>query len=255
MPGGRASRPSSPPAGWTWRPFCQFGIQLAEIVRGLHHRKLIHKDINPNNILVDPETGRLALIDFSIASRMPAEAPGPAPPERARRHDRVPVARADRQDEPGHRLPDRLLFPGRDVLRDADRPPPLRVRRSARGDSRTHRENPSLAPRTWRPEIPPPLSDMVMKLLAKAAEERYQSAAGLEVGPFPVASGVGSRARRSARWRRAGATSAIASWFPSDSTAASGSSRSCWTAFERVGRRVRASSCWSPAMPGSERRR
>src|SRR4051794_6357497 len=36
--------------------FLPFGIQLAEIVRGLHHRKLIHKDISPNNILVDPNT-------------------------------------------------------------------------------------------------------------------------------------------------------------------------------------------------------
>src|SRR5690242_5069901 len=53
--------------------FLQLGSRLAEIVRDLHHRKLIHKDINPNNILVDPDTGRPALIDFSIASRMPAE--------------------------------------------------------------------------------------------------------------------------------------------------------------------------------------
>ena len=38
--------------------FLPLGIQLADIVRGLHHRKLIHKDIKPNNILVDPDTGR-----------------------------------------------------------------------------------------------------------------------------------------------------------------------------------------------------
>ena len=36
------------------------------------------------------------------------------------------------------------------------------------------------SPRERRPAIPLPLSDMVMKLLAKAAEERYQSAAGLK---------------------------------------------------------------------------
>src|SRR6185437_11599812 len=35
------------------------------------------------------------------------------------------------------------------------------------------------SPRELRPAIPVPISDMVMRLLAKAAEERYQSAAGL----------------------------------------------------------------------------
>ena len=60
--------------------FLRLATQLAEIVGALHHRKLIHKDINPNNILIDPETGRLALIDFSIASRMPSEHQDPRHP-------------------------------------------------------------------------------------------------------------------------------------------------------------------------------
>ena len=62
------------PAGGIDLPtFFRLGIQLGEVLQGLHHRRIIHKDINPNNILVDPQSGRLTLIDFSIASRMPAE--------------------------------------------------------------------------------------------------------------------------------------------------------------------------------------
>ena len=178
--------------------------------------------------------------------------PGPAPPERARGNDRVPVARADRQDEPGHRLPYRLLFPGRDVLRDADRAPPVRVRRSTRGDSRPHRENASL-PAGRRPAIPLPLSDMVMKLLAKAAEERYQSAAGLkadlsrwktewEAGADAQPRGVGPERRRRSLPASPAALRARAA-----ARAAAGS--------VRAGRaQGRASSCWSPAMPVSARR-
>ena len=45
-----------PPDGLDLGTFLPLGIQLADIVRGLHHRKLIHKDINPNNIVVDPDT-------------------------------------------------------------------------------------------------------------------------------------------------------------------------------------------------------
>src|SRR5262249_13955813 len=72
-PGGIPLKALIPATGMDVGSFLQIGIQLAEVVRGLHHRRLIHKDINPNNILVDPETRRLALIDFGMASRVPAE--------------------------------------------------------------------------------------------------------------------------------------------------------------------------------------
>ena len=63
-----------PTGGMDLDSFFRLGIQLSQVLReGLHHRRIIHKDINPNNILVDLQTGRLTLIDFSIASRMPAD--------------------------------------------------------------------------------------------------------------------------------------------------------------------------------------
>jgi len=45
----------------------------------------------------------------------------------------------------------------------------------------SHIARPPLNPGERRPGIPPTVSEMVMKLLSKAAEERYQTAAGLEI--------------------------------------------------------------------------
>jgi serine/threonine protein kinase len=46
---------------------------LATALAGLHARGLIHKDIKPANILVDPITNRVWLTGFSIASELPRE--------------------------------------------------------------------------------------------------------------------------------------------------------------------------------------
>ncbi|NEO85808.1 MAG: AAA family ATPase [Spirulina sp. SIO3F2] len=48
-------------------------IQLAEALHILTGEQIIHKDIKPANILVHPETGQVQLIDFSIASLLPKE--------------------------------------------------------------------------------------------------------------------------------------------------------------------------------------
>ncbi|MEO1432572.1 MAG: AAA family ATPase [Cyanobacteria bacterium J06633_8] len=48
-------------------------IQLAEILHNLHQHRVIHKDIKPANILIHPESKQVKLIDFSIASVLPKE--------------------------------------------------------------------------------------------------------------------------------------------------------------------------------------
>ena len=53
--------------------FLAIAIQLAEALHYLGQQHIIHKDIKPANILIHPETGNLQLIDFSIASLLPKE--------------------------------------------------------------------------------------------------------------------------------------------------------------------------------------
>ena len=61
--------------------FLRIAIPLAGALRQVHERGLVHKDIKPANILVDPASGGVWLTGFGIASRLPREYQAPAPPE------------------------------------------------------------------------------------------------------------------------------------------------------------------------------
>ncbi len=51
--------------------FLQIAIALCDALDILIHHRIIHKDIKPANILINPETKEVKLIDFSIASLLP----------------------------------------------------------------------------------------------------------------------------------------------------------------------------------------
>ncbi|NDJ19615.1 trifunctional serine/threonine-protein kinase/ATP-binding protein/sensor histidine kinase [Myxacorys almedinensis] len=53
--------------------FLRIAIALTDILNGLYCDRIIHKDIKPANILINPTTGQVKLIDFSVASRLPRE--------------------------------------------------------------------------------------------------------------------------------------------------------------------------------------
>ncbi len=177
--GGERLRLLIPAGGMDLATWFRQSLQMVRILQGLHHVRVIHKDLNPDSVLVDPGTGRLTLIDFAIASRAPAEHqelrhPGVLEgsiaylsPEQTGRMNRAIDYRSDFYSL-GVTFYEMLT--GRLPFESAD---PLELIHG-------HIARTPRPPRELRPEIPAPLSDMVMKLLAKAAEDRYQSAARLE---------------------------------------------------------------------------
>jgi predicted ATPase/signal transduction histidine kinase len=155
------------------------GLQLSEILGELHFHNIIHKDIKPHNIVFNKETGEVKIIDFSIASRLSLENPTISSPnliegtlaymspEQTGRMNRSIDYRTDFYSlgvTLYEMLVGKLPFPPTDAMELVH----------------CHIAKQPIPPNTLVPEIPLPISDIVMKLLAKTAEDRYQSAAGLK---------------------------------------------------------------------------
>ncbi len=61
--------------------FLRIAIGLSVAVRQLHGRGLIHKDLKPANVMLEPSTGRVWLMGFGIATRAPRERQSADSPE------------------------------------------------------------------------------------------------------------------------------------------------------------------------------
>ncbi|MGY4434939.1 PAS domain S-box-containing protein [Bradyrhizobium sp. F1.13.1] len=159
--------------------FLRIAIPLAGALRQAHERGLIHKDIKPANILVDEASGGVWLTGFGIASRLPREHQRPAPPEviagtlaymapeQTGRMNRSVDSRSDLYALGVtfyEMLTGRLPFTAADPMEWVH----------------CHIARQPLPPNERIAAVPGPLSAIVMKLLAKTAEQRYQTAAGVE---------------------------------------------------------------------------
>jgi predicted ATPase/signal transduction histidine kinase/CheY-like chemotaxis protein/tRNA A-37 threonylcarbamoyl transferase component Bud32 len=160
--------------------FLIIGIQLANTLAELHQHHIIHKDIKPQNILIHPETIDIKIIDFSIASYLPKENPtihnpdllegtlAYMSPEQTGRMNRAVDYRTDFYSLGVtfyELLTRQLPYPTND---------PLEL-------THCHIAKTPTQPDALNPAIPQTVSHIVMKLMAKTAEERYQSALGLKV--------------------------------------------------------------------------
>ncbi|XYI00391.1 AAA family ATPase [Sorangium sp. So ce1128] len=158
--------------------FFPLAVRLAEALAGVHRHGVVHKDIKPQNVLLNPTTGEVKITDLGIASRIPRELQhlehvgliegtlAYMAPEQTGRMNRWIDERTDLYslgvvfyEMLTGALPFRASDPVEWVYcHIAQKPPPAHA---------------------LVPSIPPLLSEVVLKLLSKAAEERYQSAAGL----------------------------------------------------------------------------
>ena len=55
--------------------FLLLAIGIADVLGHIHQRQVMHKDMNPANILWNPDAGQVRIIDFGIASEFPLEQP------------------------------------------------------------------------------------------------------------------------------------------------------------------------------------
>jgi len=160
--------------------FLNYAIQLTETLGHLHTHQIIHKDIKPKNIIVNPELGIVKITDFGIAtqlSRETQEVSNPdllegtlayMSPEQTGRMNRAIDYRTDFYSL-GVTFYEMLV---RTLPFESNDPLELVYCHIAQAPVPPHRLNTA---------IPRVLSSIVMKLLAKNAEDRYQSAAGLKV--------------------------------------------------------------------------
>jgi diguanylate cyclase (GGDEF)-like protein len=151
---------------------------LARAVAGIHRRGVVHRDINPANIVVSGEHSRPLLIDFAMATTFATAQPGFVPyseivgtlpymsPEQTGRTARQVDERADLYAL-GATLYE--LATGRPPFGEGD---PLRV-------IHDHLARVPRPPSSVNGAVPAGLSAIIMKLLEKEPDDRYQSADGL----------------------------------------------------------------------------
>jgi predicted ATPase/signal transduction histidine kinase len=159
--------------------FMRVAIGIAGALARMHDRGLIHKDIKPANILVDGRTGQAWLTGFAIASRQPREHPLPGSPtvisgtlaymapEQTGRMNRSVDSRSDLYALGAtlyEALTGELPFSATD---------PIEL-------IHCHIASQPVPPEARVAGVPAQLGAVVMKLLSKTAEERYQTAAGVE---------------------------------------------------------------------------
>jgi predicted ATPase/signal transduction histidine kinase/GAF domain-containing protein len=159
--------------------FLRLAIGITAAVSKMHQRGLIHKDIKPANILVNGRNGAIRLTGFGIASRVPRERQPPEPPqfiagtlaymapEQTGRMNRSIDSRSDLYALGVtfyQMLTGSLPFDAVDAMEWIH----------------CHVARQPASPTSRVPDVPLAISAIIAKLLAKAAEDRYQTAAGLE---------------------------------------------------------------------------
>jgi serine/threonine protein kinase len=55
--------------------FWPLALQIADALSVIHHEQVIHKDLHPRNIVVNPDTLQCQIIDFGLASLLTREQP------------------------------------------------------------------------------------------------------------------------------------------------------------------------------------
>ncbi|MBM4251550.1 MAG: GAF domain-containing protein [Deltaproteobacteria bacterium] len=161
-----------------WQSFIPIALKMTEALAVVHEYGVIHKDICPANIIATPDLGQIQIIDFGIATKLSRE-----------------TTTADSIDT----IEGTLSYIAPEQTGRMNRPVDLRSDLYALGVTfyqlltgslpftstdpveliHSHIARAAPSPADLYPNLPPLLCRILIKLLAKEAEHRYQSARGL----------------------------------------------------------------------------
>ncbi|MEG4593274.1 ATP-binding sensor histidine kinase [Microcoleus sp. F8_C2] len=162
----------------TLEEFLSTAIKITSALGKIHQHNIIHKDINPSNIIINSTTGLVQIIDFGISTVLNRENPtlknpnvlegtlSYISPEQTGRMNRAIDYRTDFYSL-GVTFYELLTGQLPCDYNDAMELVHCHIAKQA------------VPPHEINPEIPKVVSDIVMKLLEKTAEARYQSAWGI----------------------------------------------------------------------------
>jgi predicted ATPase/signal transduction histidine kinase/CheY-like chemotaxis protein/tRNA A-37 threonylcarbamoyl transferase component Bud32 len=159
--------------------YLQIAIQITDILAAIHANNIIHNDINPSNIIINSTTEKIKIIDFGLATTLASATPSIChpnvlectlayiSPEQTGRMNRAVDYRTDFYSLGVtfyEILTQQLPFVADDAIEMVH----------------YHLAKQPIPPHIINPEIPLPISQIVLKLLAKTAENRYQTAIGIK---------------------------------------------------------------------------
>ena len=159
--------------------FLKIAIKTTEILGEIHSNNVIHKDINPANIVLNPETGELKIIDFGISTKLTRENPTLKNPEvlegtlaylSPEQTGRMNRALDYRTDFYSLGVTFYELLTGKVPFATKD---PLEL-------VHCHLAKIPKSPYKINKEIPKAIANIVMKLMEKNAEDRYQNSLGIK---------------------------------------------------------------------------
>src|SRR6185295_2221502 len=158
--------------------FTRLALCAARALASVHRKGVVHRDINPRHFFVDEARGQATLIDFGLATELPRERQLPIQidrlegtlayisPEQTGRTNRSVDRRSDLYSL-GVTLYElctgQLPFQAEDVLELVH----------------AHIARKPASPRAHRADLPEVLEQIILRLLAKVPDQRYQTAAGV----------------------------------------------------------------------------
>src|SRR5262249_45708269 len=154
--------------------FLRLAVALSAVLGRLHERGLVHKDLKPANVLVNSATGQVWLRGFGITSRLPRESQVPEAPEvvagtlaymAPEQTGRMNRSIDPRSDLYALGVPLYEMLTGHLPFTASD---PMEW-------VHCHIARQPVPPSERVKHVPAPVSQIIMKLLAKTAEDRYQT--------------------------------------------------------------------------------